>query len=214
MEKEPMRGSDGAMGEKAMRFNTAGKTDVWDGTWLLGRVARRDTEALAQLYRMWGDRLYSMALNWIGDEGASKEVLQDCFLKIWRKASDFKPQKSQAFTWCVMILRGLCLDVLRRRRRRAAVWEDSEKMPTMEVPDRSGVEDLFFRETVARVRRALDDLDDRDAEIIRVALFDPGTLEDHAERWQVPVGTAKVRVHRAMVKLRELLKKGGVHGQD
>ncbi len=202
------------MAKKAPAANADGRADAWDGSWLLGRIARRDPEALAELYRMWGDRLYSMAFHWIRDEGAAKEVLQDCFLRIWKKADEFDAEKSRGFTWCAMVLRGLCLDLLRKRRRRAAVWEDWKKMPALEVPDRGGVEDLFFRDTVSRVRSALELLDDADAESVRVALFDPGTLQDHASRWGVPLGTAKIRVHRAMVKLRELLKKGGIDEPD
>jgi RNA polymerase sigma-70 factor (ECF subfamily) len=202
------------MGEKAHARGLDGRSDVWDGTWLLKRIARQDPEALEELYRMWGDRLYSMAYHWIADEGAAKEVLQDCFLRIWKRAGEFDPEKSRGFTWCSMMLRGLCLDVLRRKRRRAAVWEDWGKTPALEVPDRGGVEDLFFRDTVSRVRSALEHLDESEAESIRVALFDPATLQDHAERWGVPLGTAKIRVHRAMVKLRSLLKKGGLDAPE
>jgi len=198
------------MSESARAIDADGRADAWDGSWLLGRIARRDSDALAELYRMWGDRLYSMALHWTGDEGAAKETLQDCFLRVWKRAGDYDAEKSRGFTWCAMILRGLCLDHLRKRRRRAAVWQDWEKSPALEVPARGGVEDLFFRDTVSRVHTALGQLDETEAESVRMALFDPGTLQDHASRWGVPLGTAKIRVHRAMLKLRELLKKGGV----
>ena len=209
-----MRQGGRLMGDKAREIDANGRADAWDGSWLLGRIARRDAEALEELYRMWGDRLYSMALHWVSDDGAAKEALQDCFLRIWKRAGEFDAEKSRGFTWCAMILRGLCLDVLRKRRRRAPVWEDWAKMPALEVPDRSGVEDLFFRDTVSRVRSALGMLDHADAETVRVALFDPGTLQDHAVRWGVPLCTAKVRVHRAMEKLRQLLKKGGADEPD
>ena len=209
-----MREFRGPMGEKARDIDTDGRADAWDGSWLLGRIAKRDSEALEELYRMWGDRLYSMALHWVGDEGAAKEALQDCFLRIWKRAGEFDAEKSRGFTWCAMILRGLCLDVLRKRRRRAPVWEDWGKLPVLEVPDRGGVEDLFFRDTVSRVRTALEMLDEAEAESVRMALFDPGTLQDHAKRWGVPLGTAKVRVHRAMEKLRNLLRKGGIREPD
>ena len=207
-----MRESEQPMGSETSKSanHTEGQADAWDGSWLLGRIARRDSDALAELYRMWSDRLYSMALHWVGDEGAAKEALQDCFLRVWKRADDFDSEKSRAFTWCAMILRGLCLDHLRKKRRRAAVWQDWERMPALEVPSRSGVEDLFFRDTVSRVHSALAKLDAAEAETVRVALFDPGTLQDHASRWGVPLGTAKIRVHRAMLKLRELLKKGGI----
>ncbi len=188
--------------------------DVRDGLRLLARIARREPDALAELYRIWGDRLYSMALHWIRDEGAAKEVLQDCLLRIWQRAGDFDPAKSRGFTWCAMILRGLCLDWLRHRRRRAGVWQDWQTGPALEVPARGGVEDLSFRETVTRVREALARLDDVEAESVRSALFDPGSLQDHAARWQLPLGTAKIRIHRAMLKLRKLLATEDDHEND
>ncbi len=201
-----MRESEDAMNERAKARKTAGRADAWDGSWLLGRIARRDHEALEELYRMWGDRLYSMALHWLGDEGAAREALQDCFLRMWRKAGDYDAGKGRAFTWCAMILRGLCLDHLRKRRRRAAVWHDWESVRVLDMPATGGgVEDLFFRETVGRVRAALERLDREEVESVRAALFDAGTLQDHAVRWGVPLGTAKTRVHRAMAKLRKLL---------
>lgn len=199
------------MGEAAKMIDADERADVRDGSRLLTRIARRDADALAELYRMWGDRLYSMALHWIKDEGAAKEALQDCFLRVWKKAADFDPEKSRGFTWCAMILRGLCLDFLRSRKRRSAVWQDSELGSALEVPSRGGVEDLFFRETVTRVRSALERLDDAEAESVRAALFHPGSMQDHALRWGIPLGTAKIRIHRAMLKLRELLLKGGDH---
>lgn len=204
-----MREGEQAMGEAAKVIDADERTDVRDGSRLLARIARKDADALAELYRMWGDRLYSMALHWIKDEGAAKEALQDCFLRIWKKAADFDPEKSSGFTWCAMILRGLCLDFLRSRKRRSAVWQDWEAGSALEVPSRGGVEDLFFRETVMRVRSALARLDESEAESVRAALFDPGSMRDHASRWGIPLGTAKIRIHRAMLKLRELLRKGG-----
>ncbi len=209
-----MRDSNPAMRDPAPSSDPNERADVRDGLRLLARIARREPEALAELYRMWGDRLYSMALHWIQDEGAAKEALQDCLLRIWQKAGDFNPEKSRGFTWCAMILRGLCLDWLRHRRRRAGVWQDWQATAALEVPARCGVEDLSFRETVTRVREALTRLDAEESESVRSALFDPGTLQDHAKRWRVPLGTAKIRIHRAMMKLRKMLAEGDDHEND
>ncbi|MEO5714127.1 MAG: sigma-70 family RNA polymerase sigma factor [Luteolibacter sp.] len=204
-----MREGEETMGEAAKMMAADGRVATRDGSRLLARIALRDPDALAELYRMWGDRLYSMALHWIKDEGAAKEALQDCFLRVWKKAADFDAEKSSGFAWCAMILRGLCLDSLRKRRRRAPVWQDWETASALEVPSRGGVEDLLFRETVTRVRTALAHLDEGETESVRAAIFDPGTVQDHAQRWGVPLGTAKIRIHRAMLKLREILRKGG-----
>lgn len=185
----------------------------WDGTWLLERVAKEDPDALEQLYKMWGDRLYSMAVHLVGDEGAAAEAIQDCFLKVWQKAREYDPAKSRGFTWAGMILRGICLDMLRKKRCRAVVWADESAIPSLGIPPVfGGVEDLLFRDTVRQVKAALGSLTEHEAESVRTALFDPATIEEQADRWGVPVSTAKTRVFRAMEKLRSLLghRKGGL----
>lgn len=196
------------MGEPAKQLEMERRAAARDGSRLLARIARRDADALAELYRMWGDRLFSMALHRLRDDGAAREVLQDCFVRVWKKAVEFDAEKSSGFSWCAMILRGLCLDSLRKRRRLAPVWQDWESTSALEVPARGGVEDLLFRETVTRVRTALEHLDEVESESVRTAIFHPGSMQDHAERWGVPLGTAKIRIHRAMLKLREILRKG------
>ncbi len=181
--------------------------DAFDGGWLLARIAHGETSALAQLYHVWGDRLFSMACHWLGDEGAAREVLQDCFLRVWKRAGDYAPERCKPFTWCAMILRGLCLDCLRKRRRRITFSHVPDEADFISVPnDPQGVEDLYFRETITRVRAALSQLEPAESESVRAALFDPRTLDEHARRWGVPLGTAKTRVHRAMEKLRALLR--------
>ncbi len=55
------------MGEAAKMIDADERADVRDGSRLLARIARRDADALAELYRMWGDRLFSMALHWLKD---------------------------------------------------------------------------------------------------------------------------------------------------
>jgi len=100
------------MGEAAKKIDFDERAHARDGSRLHARIARKDADALAELYHMWGDRLYSMALHWLKDEGAARGAMQDCLLRIWKKAAEFDFEKSSGFTWCGMILRGLCLDHL------------------------------------------------------------------------------------------------------
>jgi RNA polymerase sigma factor (sigma-70 family) len=109
--------------------------DVREGVWLISRIACADPAALAELYKAWGDRLFSMALHWLGDQGAAQEALQDCFLRIWNRAGDYSQDRGKPFAWCAMILRGLCLDRLRRRHRRIVTAGDFMSMDYLAVPD-------------------------------------------------------------------------------
>jgi len=140
----------------------------------------------------------------VKDEGAAREIVQDCFVRIWQRAGSYNPAASSPFTWCVMILRGLCLDYLRRigRRLPAAPEEPFQEAASPQSP----LADLHLHETLHLVRKSLATLTATEQEAITAALFDPASCTDLAARWQIPAGTVKTRIHRAMEKLRALVR--------
>ena len=171
---------------------------------LFTRMAAREEAALTEFHAIMADRLYSMALHLLGDREAAAEALQDTMVRLWRTASRFDPSRGDGFTWSAMVLRGFCLDRLRRRRREMtgraghAARESAEPAPC-------GMEDLFFRETIGLVQDALDSLEPGERDCLRAALFKPDTTADYAAALGVSHGTLKVRIHRAMQRLRSLL---------
>ena len=187
--------------------------NLWRGVQLLWRIAEREEAALEDLCKATSDRLYSMALHWLRDEGAAREAVQDCYLRIWKKAATYDPDRSQPFTWCVMILRGLCLDHLRKARRFPQLLDDvvdgvdGASHFLRHAPEQDGVADLLFHDSVSHVLTAVAALSKADQDLINSALFDPATNVQLATRWELPVGTVKTRIHRAMEKLRHLLRK-------
>lgn len=174
---------------------------------LIQRMGTRDESALTDFHRIMADRFYSMALRMLGDRESAADALQDCMVCLWRDAPRYDPRRGDAFTWSAMILRGRCLDHLRRRRRRAtglARWEQTQSALTTDSPA-GGLEDLFFRETLEHVRSALRQLEPGDRECLHAALFEPGTTTECADALGLTAGTLKVRIHRAMQRLRNLL---------
>ncbi len=180
---------------------------AWQGTHLLRRIAEGDESALDSLYHAIADRLYSMALHWLRDHGRAREALQDTFLRIWRKAANYDAARSSPFTWCSMILRGICLDSLRKQRRVPRLLEDlaPDRDLLSAIASHDGLGDLLFRDTVTRVSEALLTFDPEERRTLEAALFDPAPNRELAERWQIPTATVKTRIHRAMLKLRQLL---------
>lgn len=174
------------------------------GADLLHRIAQGEAAALESLYQLCGDRFYSMARRMIHDEGAAREIVQDCFVRIWQRAAHYDVQRSQPFTWAAMILRGLCLDHLRRigRRLPPSPGDGAWETPCPQLP----LADLHLHETLHLVRRSLASLTLAEQEAITASLFEPASCLDLAQRWQVPPGSVKTRIHRAMQKLRSLLR--------
>ncbi|MDB6071213.1 MAG: hypothetical protein JWL81_2384 [Verrucomicrobiales bacterium] len=173
---------------------------------LLHRIGQGEDAALESLYQVCGDRFFSMASHMVRDAGAAREIVQDCFVRIWQRAVSYNPEASSPFTWCVMILRGLCIDHLRRAGRRLPSDSSSAETSTEPICPSPPLADLHLHETLHLVRKSLATLTPQEQETIRAALFDPASCADLASRWGLPLGSAKTRIHRAMEKLRHLLR--------
>ncbi|MFX5377927.1 sigma factor, partial [Acinetobacter baumannii] len=70
---------------------------------LLRRVVRGNEEALLLLYRRYAPHVHALARRILRDGEAAKEVVQDTFLRIWRKAERFDPALGTPRTWILTI---------------------------------------------------------------------------------------------------------------
>lgn len=163
----------------------------------MARIGGGDREALRQLYDQYRRPLFALAVRMVWDFGAAEELLQDCFVKIWRTAACYDPRKARPFTWMVTILRRGCIDHLRRR-----------PLPTAEAAAAEGNTGDVVRSAAARheeteqVTRALGHMAEGPRAALELALFGGLTHEEIAGRLGQPLGTVKAWIRRGLVSLR------------
>ena len=106
-----------------------------------------------------------------------------------------------------MILRGLCLDRLRKRtvRSRISIVELSI-VENVASSGPKGIERIYFNELTGKVRNAMQRLNMEERRCLELAIFGEATHPEIAERLGQPLGSVKSRIRRGMVKLREHLK--------
>ena len=165
---------------------------------LIERMGRRDEGALDLFYERYSGTFNGMAFQILGDGDLAAEAVQDLFVKIWRRAESYDPARSRPFTWCTMILRGICYDYLRKKSRRVVTCADEGVAEGVSAEGDSDVR--------GDVVQALEELDAEDRETVLAALLEAVSTRQLAERWAVPIGTAKSRIHRSMSRLRGILK--------
>ena len=67
--------------------------------------------------------VFSLGLKMLADEEEAKDVVQETFIRVWQRISDYDPQKSFT-TWLYTIASHLCLDRLKQMRRILPLPED------------------------------------------------------------------------------------------
>lgn len=173
---------------------------------LAAALARGDKAALGRLYDLLAKPLYSLALRVTNDPAEAQDVVQDVFLQLWNKASDYEPARGSYFSWAATLTRNRALDRVRMRARRTEIVHASapDILPADNADLDSG-DSLWLREKATAVRSALGSLPAEQKGAIELAFFSGLTQQEIAQRLGEPLGTVKARIRRGLLRLRESL---------
>lgn len=164
---------------------------------ILAIAERRDQAAFAQLFEGFAPSLKAY-LRRAGCTGVQAEDLaQETLLAIWRKAHQFDPERGSAAAWMFAIARHLRVDRLRRRFSSQPPFPD---LPTDVQPTSDDF--LLGSHAIARLQSALKRLPEEQIEVIRAAYIDQQPQSEIAARFDLPLGTVKSRIRRALQQLR------------
>ena len=84
---------------------------------LAAGCAGGESDAFAEVYRRFGERMKSIAYNHLGNIADAEDAVQETFVKLHRAARGFTGEAAFG-TWLYRILVNTCLDMIRKRRRR------------------------------------------------------------------------------------------------
>ncbi len=112
--------------------------------------------------------------------------------------------ESRLSTWLYRISYREALRHLERAKRQASREAPLEAAAAAEADESFDPEHLLSRrESAETVARALTLLEPRDRELIALRYLEDLKLREVADRLELPLGTVKVRIHRALGRLRE-----------
>ena len=173
---------------------------------LIKRMSVGDQSALSAFYDRFSATLFGLAMRMLKDEMEAEDVLQEAFLYMWNKASNYNPELSSPFSWAVMNVRNKAIDRLRSRHRLEQIVERATEEFSQSLDcDAHSAEEPFFREQRGIVRSALTRLKEEQRQALNLAFFGGLTHEEIAAHLKTPVGTIKSRIRRGLLELRGLV---------
>jgi RNA polymerase sigma-70 factor (ECF subfamily) len=173
---------------------------------IVRRIVAGEPDALSDLYARYSGMLLALARRVLGNTSDAEEVLQECFLQVWKQAGRYDPARSSVSTWLVLITRSRAIDRLRSRKvgDKAVTAVKQEKLDTHTSP--KGVGDVLMQERRQRLRREMKDLPDEQRAVLEMAFYKGMTQREISEETGIPLGTVKTRTLLAMRKLRKALE--------
>lgn len=164
---------------------------------LVHRARRGDREAFGVLAGGAVDRLYALARHILRDADLAQDATQEALVRAWRDLPSLR-EVERFDAWLYRVTVRACSDI-RKARRRSRVEltivprEPSELDRSAEIADRDELE------------RGLRRLSDSQRTILVLTFYLGLTPGDVADALDIPVGTAKSRLHYAIEALRAAL---------
>ena len=149
--------------------------------------------------------VYATAFRILGNGAQAQDVVQDVFLRLWRRPRSFDERRGALGSYLRLMARSRALD-LWREAQAAGRASDRLKLVVANEELRTEVQPAPAAE-LAQTRgvlgEALGRLPDAQREALMLAYWGGLTAEEIARRAAVPLGTAKSRLRLGLDKLRD-----------
>jgi len=168
---------------------------------LLGRFAQGDQEAFEALFRQYQGEVFRWVVRIVRDRGLAEDATVDAFWRAYRARARFDPSRSFG-AWIRRIATNAALTHLEAQRRHGGgvALDGREPVPAVEPGRRREIQAAFAA------------LSPRLRVVATLALVEQQSYAEIADALDVPVGTVKSRVFRAIRSLRQELACRGIHG--
>ena len=168
---------------------------------LMVLVEGGDADAFAALYERHCRLAYSVAHKLTGEKQAAEDVTQEAFLKVWRSADGYRPERGSVRTWILSVVRNRGIDQLRAKAPRRRMQEKVEASALRSEPSEAFAQ-VWHEARLGRAREALEALPHVQQQVLELAHFSDLTHPEIAKRLGLPLGTVKGRMRLGLNKLR------------
>ena len=180
--------------------------DDSEGT-LVQRAQRGDEQAFATLYQLHNKRVYSVCLRMTKDVAEAEDLAQEAFMQVFRNLNSFRGDSAFS-TWLHRIAVNTVLMKLRRRKSPPVLSLDEPV--TRDSPSLKrevGKQDPSLSGAIDRIalRRAIEELPGGARQIFERHEVEGYQHHEIAEQLQCSIGNSKSQLHKAKMKMRDLL---------
>jgi RNA polymerase sigma-70 factor (ECF subfamily) len=164
-----------------------------------------DPPTFARVFEHHERGVYASALRILGNPAQAQDVVQDVFLRVWRRPGAFDASRGELATYLRLMARSRALDLWRegqaagRASDRLKLVVEAEPSPVAESPAALAEQDA----TRESVFDALQILPEPQRDALVLAYWGGLTAHQIADREQVPLGTAKSRLRLGLARLRQ-----------
>lgn len=152
-----------------------------------------------KLYRDFYGKVYGYILSKTQNEQDAQDIAADVFLKVYEKLDTFDENKGSVSTWIYTITRNTLTDRFRTRKTFAEIPENLAQDDSIE-------DGICNNEMLEELAKALEELEERERDIIVLRYYSGKTLKEIAEQMDISYAYVKILQNKALKKLKNFLE--------
>jgi RNA polymerase sigma-70 factor, ECF subfamily len=180
---------------------------VQDEVNLVRRAQQKDSEAFAQLYEAYFDKIYRYIVMRVRNEMEAEDMTQQVFMKMLHSISSYTARGLPFSAWIYRIAHNLVVDHLRQQNKKATV--DIEGIPLPDI----GEDPQYLIEKhidIEDMKKAIHKLTQSQQEVISLRFTGELSIAECAAIMGKNEGAIKALQHSAVLALRKALAVNGI----
>jgi len=175
---------------------------------VMEQLRQGDPDALPILFDRFYRLVLKIALRILRDAGEAEDLMQEVFLEIFKKATQFDPAKGSLKTWILQYVYHRSLS--RRQYLALRNFYERQQITENEVSDSNSVSvswrGLTFQEWRGVIEQGLTTLTEKQRKTVELACFQGLLLSEIAERTKEPLTNVRHHYYRGLDGLRKFLQ--------
>lgn len=164
-------------------------------------IREGEREALAELFREYHAPLCSFAKGYVRSAEAAKDIVQEVFLQIWERRSQFDPSGTvRAYLYRAVRNRTINYHEHQQVKEK---HEDDLARPPDDTPYEELLSKLAYEELESRIQQAIKEMPQRRRQVFVLSRVHRLTYEEIADTMDISTNTVHTHIKRAMATMRE-----------
>lgn len=168
---------------------------------IMRSLSEGDVKAFRTVYDRYALPLRFFAVKYLGDVAAVDDIVQDCFVQLWERRTEFREHKGMRF-YLYQSVRNACLNVIRHDEVRSKFAAKKVQEPES---DDTFMEKYMEAEAIELIFSAIEELPPAARQVYKLSL-EGFTREEIGTKLNISVNTVKKHRSNANEFLRSRLK--------
>ncbi len=170
------------------------------------RAQQGDQEAFSEIYNLFFDKIYTFIYFRVNHKEVAEDLAEDVFMKAFQRISKLKEPKALE-GWIYQIARNTVIDYYRSKKQTVALEEVENTLQYEHA-----LVDVIELEAQQRIfLELLNELGAEQKAVIKMKFFEQLENDTIAAQLNKTEGAIRVIQHRALSKLKDLLKEKGIN---